>query len=62
MSMYTETEARAILDKVIKLSTADECIAQLDGSIDGNIRYARNAVSTSGIINDAQLSVQVSFG
>ncbi len=62
MSMYTETEARAILDKVIKLSTADECSAQLSGSIDGNIRYARNAVSTSGIVNDAQLVVQVSFG
>lgn len=62
MSMYTETEARAILDKVIKLSTADECSAQLEGSIDGNIRYARNAVSTSGIVNDAQLSVQVAFG
>ena len=62
MSMYSEKEAKAILDKVIALSKADECTATLSGSIDGNIRYARNAVSTSGIVSDAQLGVQVAFG
>ena len=62
MSMYSEQEAKAILDKVIKLSKADECTATLDGSVDGNIRFARNAVSTSGIVSDAQLGVQVAFG
>jgi hypothetical protein len=29
MSIMTEAEARTILDKVIALSTADECTAQL---------------------------------
>ncbi len=62
MSIYSETEAKAILDKVIGLSKADECTATLSGSIDGNIRFARNAVSTSGIVSDAQLGVQVAFG
>ena len=62
MSIYTEQDAKAILDKVIKLSKADECTAQLGGSIDGNVRFARNAVSTSGIVSDANLVVQVAFG
>jgi len=60
--MYSEQEAKAILDKVIRLSKADECTATLSGSVDGNIRYARNSVSTSGIVSDAELGVQVAFG
>lgn len=62
MSMYTEQEAKAILDKVLKLSKADECTATLSGGVNGNIRFALNNVSTSGIISDADLVVQVAFG
>ena len=62
MSILSEQEAKAILDKVIKLSKADECSAQLNGSITGNIRYALNSVSTSGSVDDLQLGVQVAFG
>jgi len=62
MSLLTEQEAKAILDKTIKLSKADECVATLSGSIDGNIRYALNSVSTSGIVDNAELAVQVAFG
>ena len=62
MSMFTEAEAKAILDKVIKLSVADECNASLGGSVEGNIRFALNNVSTSGIVSDTSLAVQVAFG
>ncbi len=62
MSTMTESEARTILDKVIALSTADECTAQLGGSIEGNIRFALNDVSTSGVVSDTNLSVQVAYG
>ncbi|GAB2669112.1 TldD/PmbA family protein [Arenimonas aestuarii] len=62
MSIYTEEQAKAILDKVIKLSQADECTATLSGSISGNIRFALNNVSTSGIVSNAQLIVQSAFG
>ena len=62
MSIMTEAEAKTILDKVIALSTADECTAQLDGTIDGNIRFALNNVSTSGVISNIDLGVQVAFG
>lgn len=62
MSIMTEAEAKAILDKVIALSTADECTATLTGSIDGNIRFALNNVSTSGVISDTDLSVSCAYG
>ena len=62
MSIFTEAQAKAILDKVVALSTADECTATLSGSTSGNIRFALNNVSTSGIVDDVQLAVQVAFG
>ena len=62
MSILPEAQARAILTKVVGLSTADECTAQINGSTQGNIRFALNNVSTSGIVDDIGLSVQVAFG
>src|SRR5690606_27228044 len=62
MSILPEAQARAILTKVVGLSTADECIAQLSGATQGNIRFALNNVSTSGIVDDIGLAVQVAFG
>ena len=62
MGMFTEERAKAILDKVVALSKADECTAQLTGSTAGNIRFALNNVSTSGIVDDTELAVQVAFG
>ena len=62
MSILTEAQAKAILDKVIALSSADECTASLTGSVDGNIRFALNNVSTSGIVSNTDLGVQVAFG
>jgi predicted Zn-dependent protease len=62
MKLFSEAEARALLEKVIKLSVADECNASLNGSNSGNIRFALNNVSTSGIVSDISLAVQTSFG
>jgi predicted Zn-dependent protease len=62
MSILPEAQAKAILTKVVALSTADECIAQLDGATRGNIRFALNNVSTSGVVDNIELSVQVAFG
>jgi len=62
MSIFTEEQAKAILDKVIKLSKADQCTATLSGSVDGNIRFALNNISTSGIVDNTELGVEVAFG
>ncbi|WP_024890918.1 TldD/PmbA family protein [Luteimonas huabeiensis] len=62
MTILTEEQARTLLEKVVALSTADECTATLNGSVDGNIRFALNNVSTSGVVDDVSLDVQVAFG
>lgn len=62
MSILTEAQAKAILDKVIAFSTADECSAQIGGGTEGNVRFARNDISTSGIVANVELGVQVAFG
>ncbi|HAI76282.1 MAG TPA: peptidase C69 [Microscillaceae bacterium] len=62
MPILNEEEAKRILQKVISLSQADECEANLNGSENGNIRYARNAVSTAGSQSNTSLVVQASFG
>ncbi len=62
MSILSEAQAKSILDKVIAFSKADQTSAQLSGGIGGNVRFARNDISTSGIVGDTELGVQVSFG
>src|SRR4051812_46010174 len=62
MPILTKDEAQALLKKVLSFSKADECEVNISGSDGGNIRYARNAVSTSGGVSQSQLVVQSSFG
>lgn len=62
MAIFSKDEARAILEKVMKFSKADACEANLNGSNGGNIRYARNTVSTAGENSDVTLAVQSNFG
>lgn len=62
MTILNRKEAREILEKVVALSQADGCEANLSGSNEGNIRYARNSVSTAGVTEDISLVVQCNFG
>lgn len=62
MAILTKDEAQALLKKVLSYSKADECEVNLNGSERGNIRYARNAVSTSGRVSQSQLVVSSAFG
>lgn len=62
MPILTEAEAKALLTKVLSYSKADECEVNLSGSDGGNIRYARNAVSTSGAVTRSTLVVSSAFG
>ena len=60
--ILTEAEAKALLTKVLSYSKADECEANLLGEARGNLRYARNEVSTSGSLINRNLVVQSAFG
>ncbi|WP_293295542.1 TldD/PmbA family protein [Allomuricauda sp.] len=62
MAIYTELEAKNILEKALSFSKADACEINLSGSNSGNIRYARNTVSTAGYRSSQSLVVQSSFG
>jgi predicted Zn-dependent protease len=62
MAILNKEEAKKLLEKVLKYSKADECEVTLNGSEGGNIRYARNAASTSGDISTMTLSVNSIFG
>lgn len=62
MALLTKDEAQALLKKVLSYSKADECEVNLFGNERGNIRYARNAASTSGSINQTTLVVSSAYG
>lgn len=62
MGILSEKHAKELLTKVISYSKADAIECNLDGSDGGNIRYARNTVTTAGETSDIVLSVQSSFG
>ena len=62
MTILTEQHAKTLLTKVLSFSKADECECNLDGQVGGNIRYARNTVSTAGEQSDLTLAVQSTFG
>ncbi len=62
MAILTEAEAKRILEKALSFSKADECEANLSGIKSGNIRYARNTITTSGSQQSVSLVIQSSFG
>lgn len=60
--MLTKEEAQQVLKKTLNFSKADECEVSLSGSEGGNIRYARNTVSTAGQSGNMSLTVSAGFG
>ncbi len=62
MSQMTEAEARALLTKALAFSQTDSCEINISGNVSGNIRYARNTVSTAGVGEDVTLVVQANIG
>ncbi|MET4107385.1 TldD/PmbA family protein [Hymenobacter sp. UYP22] len=62
MAILSQSEAQGILQKVMSFSKADECEATLNGQTGGNVRSARNAISTSGAVDNVSLTVESRFG
>ena len=62
MKILTQDETRRITDRVLALTKADECTVTINGNRTGNIRYARNNVSTAGLVENTQMSVSVAYG
>jgi predicted Zn-dependent protease len=62
MAILSKEDAKKILEKVISFSKADGCEVNLNGNDGGNIRYARNSVSTAGEDSNVVLAVQSYYG
>jgi len=62
MTLLTQDQTKRICERVLSLSKADECIVSINGKRNGNIRFARNAVSTAGLIDDTSITVRVAYG
>ena len=62
MPVMTREQAQALLQRVVKLSQADEIEVNLGASKEDNIRFADNRITTSGGIRDTGLSIFSAFG
>lgn len=62
MAIMTQSEAKALMTRVIGFSKAESIECNLNGEVSGNIRTARNTVSTAGELRDIILTVQSTFG
>ena len=62
MAGMSEADARAIVERVLKMSKADGCEVDVNARTDGNIRFARNTVSTAGQSENISVTVRSLFG
>src|SRR5277367_5700324 len=62
MAIISEDDCRTIMKKALSYSKADECEISFSGSDSGNIRYARNSVSTSGFISQTNMVISSAYG
>ena len=60
--ILNEAEAKALCQKILSYSRADECEINISGEYRGNIRYARNDVSTSGALTNKNIVVSSAYG
>ena len=62
MAEMTDQEMRKLLERALSFTKAEAFEANIFGGRGGNIRYARNSVSTAGANDDTTLVVQSNFG
>ncbi len=62
MKILSKEEARTIVNKILAYATADETAVSINGLKTGNIRYARNTVSTSGESENVSIAVTSVYG
>ena len=60
--IWTREQAKALIDRVLALSKAEETFVALNGIDRGNLRFARNTATTSGATSGYTLAITASFG
>ena len=60
--VMTRDQSEALIQRVVKMSKADEIQVNIGGGYQANIRFADNRISTAGGTSQANVNVQSSFG
>jgi predicted Zn-dependent protease len=60
--IWTREQARALTDRALSFSKAEETQVVLTGGDRANVRFARNSVTTSGASSGYSLAIQAKFG
>jgi predicted Zn-dependent protease len=60
--VMTRDQSEALIQRVVKMSKADEIQVNIGGGYQANIRFADNRISTAGGTTQANVNVQSSFG
>ena len=61
-TVMTRDDARALIERVVKMSRADEIQVNVSAGHQSNVRFADNRVSTSGGVSDLSIAVYSAFG
>lgn len=61
-TFFSREEMRAIADRVLGMSQAEQARVNITSGLQGNTRFAVNQISTAGDIGNAQLVVTSAFG
>lgn len=62
LMMLTRDQAKALLDRILRLSKADEVQVTLNDGDEKNIRFADNRITTSGSASDLSVRISSAFG
>jgi predicted Zn-dependent protease len=60
--LWTKEQAKALLDRALALSKAEETSVSLEGREAAHLRFARNTATTSGAMTGNNLAITASFG
>ncbi|HEU4786229.1 MAG TPA: DNA gyrase modulator, partial [Gemmatimonadaceae bacterium] len=60
--VLSRDQAQALVERVLKMSKADEAQVNVGGGYSANVRFADNRISTAGGVATANVSVQSAFG
>lgn len=60
--LWTRDEAKALLDRTLKFSKAEQTFVALNGRETANLRFARNTATTAGATTGSNLAITASFG
>jgi predicted Zn-dependent protease len=60
--IISREQSQALIERVVKMSSADAISVNVSSSLTNNIRFAANQVSTAGSVADANVAVTSAYG